>query len=249
MTGAETEPTLPQVDPIQAISALVVGSILLTGLSVVLANYTAYTLLEWISVFGTLGSLLLSAVLALLYLNMSAIQERQTEIQSRQADLMSRQQEIEYTANLEIQTPEIEDDGINLSVVNSGNGRARDLTISFDVVSPDSIAERTEHESSPLGVPSGNGSFEPPGAIDPNESITELYGVPTVQYERSDSNRIYRFNELMRVLSDGPVEEIEVEIDLHYSDSINDHYEDLFLLPLTAKVDESRTLEDAWEHR
>ncbi|WP_158056290.1 hypothetical protein [Halorussus halophilus] len=115
----------------------------------VLAPPSTVGFAEWVGVFGTVTSLALSLILAVLYREMSETQRRQTELMERQQRLIEREQE----PVVEVQEYSIEtstrETRIVAEVANKGASPIRDLTLGLDLVlyraDASKIGVSTEH--------------------------------------------------------------------------------------------------------
>jgi len=226
------------IDTEIAISLLVIGAVALTGIAYSLSTYTEYSLLNWISVFGTIGSLLLSSLLALLYLNMSRIQERQMS-------LMEHKQRIEYSSDVEIEDWEITNDEVELTLTNTGRGKARGLSVSLDIEEPPPVVERTKPGKSVLSQILDDGERISRSSLGPQKESRKFRGTPSTRYDQETHESVLPLSILAHELDDID-EEIRIRLVLHFSDhaSEEEKVREITKYPLVAEISNGDNLED-----
>lgn len=212
----------------------------------------------------TVGTLLLSFLLVVLYLRMFAVQKSQVAIQNKQTRIMERQEEMMEANHLpiiEYKQNEIYADGdiVTIPISNYGNGIAKNIRIKCDIRIEDSdsdidlksspqplqrlntssvetMSERTSSDSNP----------EPRHAIYPQQTDIPFRGLVQVMGPVDEESVISTmpFQTLMRILADRGVEEISFYLWLKYEDITNRDDEEQILGRSSVEVDGQMTLEE-----
>jgi hypothetical protein len=136
-------------------SALLCG--LIISIAALLSRQTFLSFQDWIEVFGSVGSLILSVLLVVIYLRLTELESEQVEINSQQSEIQATQNSImkyQQKPMIEIQDHEIgkaieildieaqpdsssywkNATGIELTLENKGRGLAEDLRLEFSGV-------------------------------------------------------------------------------------------------------------------
>lgn len=210
----------------------VAGLIVVTVVIVIIAS----TVLE-IEITNTVlavSSLLLSALLVIIY-------SRQSEIMNRQVELMSLEQE----PVLVYDRYEPDGDGVQVWVSNSGKGTATNLRLHLEIKLPDGKLLTTPSDNSPLNRKEDE-VWQSNSPIHHNQTEIEYYGIPVVGIEDENGvSRVRRFRQATEILLSKGLEDIKFRLSIKYSSKIGGEHE-LQLRSLNeVELREPLVLEDA----
>lgn len=185
MTNRGEELPTNRINPTRAIGWIVIGILSLFAVLVIVASRTAYRLIGLVEIMGTLGSLSLSAILALLYLNMSGTQEIQARILADQRDL----HEAEISGDLRVDNVAFSGNKFEIWISNYGKSPVTDLHI-YTEVFPNN-AENVEFAAGKhLLVRQTSEELESSrvNAIGPGEKEIKFTGKPVVHLASEDDH-------------------------------------------------------------
>lgn len=224
-------------------------AVVLAGL--VFAQKTAISFVEVMDVVGVLASISLSALLAYLYLSMSNIQGQQKTIMANQERIMEAEHlphlhlesvemdtqspimpDVKDAFNIESGTTGFSQDIAEISLINSGNGIAKNLCVYLHVEGLDEKGrEIFQHDAIPHPLLKDNSEYNtktdkrrnrdradnPECFIEPDEASD--YWAPFLFLVSTGDNEVeIPFGLLMEIYSQNGVEEITVEMGLTYED-------------------------------
>lgn len=229
-----------------AISALVLLSFpLLYGISVI----ASISILELVQIATPIASVILSIVLAFIYLNLGVDQERQTDLVERQINIQENQNQIlenqvsvnklQFEPNIEVLESSRDGDVFQTRLVNIGNGVASRLNLRCELLfygdngpspiedislrfgnRPFTIRPALNSLLTEEQIPSENMQFYG-GHIEPGQEITLAATIGFFGSERGIPDESYTFAEILDVLRENTINDLDAHLWLVYTDPLD----------------------------
>ncbi|WP_367175459.1 hypothetical protein [Haloarcula rubripromontorii] len=210
-----------------AVHLIIIGLLALLLVPAVVILFATQTDLEFVEVTNltsAVGSILLSAILAYLYLQMWSTQEERTSVQQNQEEILDRQAEIQQSqheilqtekkALLDILSRETENDDCHFVISNYGGGAIVELYI-VTQLSTDSGLVSGSKKPTQLSRSDSSGGGK---IIGPNEKNVGMNCCPKFEAQSDTQNVKGNFSEITTFLSKEGVDTITVQISLTTAD-------------------------------
>ncbi|WP_139835031.1 hypothetical protein [Halorubrum ezzemoulense] len=210
-----------------SIHLVIIGVGISLGIPTIVILLTFRTNLEFAEVTNltsAVGSILLSAILAYLYLKMWSTQEERTSVQQNQEDILDKQAEIQQSqheilqtekkALLDILKRETIDDDCQFNISNYGGGAIVELYIVTQLkqVSGSALGQTVSTQLTRTGSEDGG------KIIGPDEKNVDVFCCPQFEVQSDEDTMRGSFSEITTHLSNKGIDEIYIQISLTTAD-------------------------------
>lgn len=202
---------------------LLIGLFVVLGIPLLVLQVSGFTGLQFVEVsnlVSAVGSILLSAILAYLYLQMWSTQEERTTIHEnqeaildRQADIQEKQHDIlqtEKQALIDITNQDFQGDDCTLSISNHGGGAIVELHL-VTQIGTESQRTSSPNKSTQLTMGGSNSGGK---IVGPKETNIIMKCCPQFEFQIQSETKSGPFSTITTLLSREDIKRITVEITL-----------------------------------
>lgn len=229
--------------------------LIIPAVVVLVSSQTNIEFVEITNLTSAVGSILLSAILAYLYLKMWSTQEERTTVQQNQEEILNRQAEIQQSqheilqtekkALLDILEQETQDDDCSFKISNHGGGAVVELHIVTQLIDDSDLVSGSK-KSTQLSRADSNAGGK---IIGPNEKEVGMKCCPQFEFQFDEETITGDFSEICTSLNKRGVDKISIQISLTAADEFGNLMEkDLFTNEIKIHPNMSLAETNVWKN-
>lgn len=196
---------------------------------------------EWVTIINAVGSLLLSVLLVLLYLQMYKIQKEQTETMNLQSKVMAASFKPEINSSIH----SFDGDEVHLDVTNEGEGKPKNIRLTCQMYLHDPEGDRSKFQPA-WDKNSDPAVYASSAELVPEESNSPFTHKATVNFVIKDSNGTIE-QQFSEVLDQIEMDDVSLDFFLVYENSIGNRFVHWLGSISGINVGQANSLEEAIE--